>query len=283
MLVSLARHRLRLLRVAHPHKSVRRNTRPLATSPPLSSTTADATTNSLQAQLPGTVPPHSSYVFLHTPNPPIAYPARYTTPVQRGLLGELVHTGGSVNFCWSENGPSYYLRPEGEEDIARGKVEVPCVSMENVCDVGRMLREHSLPLSSGESAPVSEDIHVYVCTHMARDCRCGNTGSAVVRAFREKLGRRLERDAWDPSTRVKLAESAHVGGHQYAANMLVYPHGEWLGLVKPEDVPDILDTILSIPAPPVRLDEKPMCPSHWRGRMGLSKEAQVELFMRYCR
>ena len=223
MLVSLARHRLRLLRDAHPHKSVGRNTRPFATSLPLLSTIPDIT-NPLQAQLPGTVPPHRCYVFLHTPNPPITYPARYTTPVQRSLLGELVHTGGSVNFCWTENGSSYPPRPEGEEDTqeyyltafssARGKVEVPCVSMKNVCDVGTMLREHSLPLSNGEAAPVSEDIHVYVCTHMARDCRCGNTGSAVVRAFREELGRRRERDARDPSTRVKLAELAHVGGHQ---------------------------------------------------------------------
>ena len=165
MLVSLARHQLRLLHVAHPHKSVRRNTRPLATSPPLLSTTADATTNSLQAQLPGMVPPHSSYVFLHMPNLPITYPARYSIPVQCALLGELVHTGGSINFCWSKDGPSYPLRPEGEEDTqeyhltafssARGKVKVQCVSMKNVCDVGRILREHGLPLSSGETAPMS--------------------------------------------------------------------------------------------------------------------------------
>ena len=118
----------------------------------------------------------------------------------------------------------YPLRPEGEEDMqeyyltaflsARGKVEVPCVSMKNVCDVGSMLREHGLPLLSGETAPVSKEIHVYVCMHMARDCRCGNTGSAVVREFREELGRHRVRDAWDPSMRVKLAESAHVGGHK---------------------------------------------------------------------
>ena len=177
MLVSLTRHQPRLLRVPHPHKSVGRNTRSFATSSP--STTPDVT-NPLQAQLPGTVPPHGCYVFLHMPNPPITYPARYTTPVQRALLGELVHTGGSVNFCWSENGPLYPLRPKGEEDMqeyyltvfssTRGKVEVPHVSMNNVGDVRRMLREHCLPLSSGEAAPVSEDIHVYVCTHMVRDC-----------------------------------------------------------------------------------------------------------------
>lgn len=196
---------------------IRRNTRSFTTS-------LASTTNSLWAQLPGTVPSHQCYVFLHTPNAPITYPARYSTPMQRALLGELVHTGGSVNFCWSEHGPSYPLRPEGEEDMqeyyltafssARGRVEVQNVSMKNVADVGRMLRDHSLPLASGGAVRESDDIHVYVCTHMARDCRCGNMGSAVARALREELTRRRERDARDPSTRVKLAESAHVGGHK---------------------------------------------------------------------
>ena len=147
---------------------------------------------------------------------------------------------------------------------------------------------------------MSKDIHVYVCMHMARDCQCGNMGSAVVQTFCKELGRRRERDAWDPSMHVKLVESAHVGGHKwvlvvlitssflislsfrYAANVLVYPHGEWfvlsftlwasciwymitrLGLVKPEDVSNILNTILSIPACPVNPNEKPVCPSHWR-------------------
>ncbi|KAL4079942.1 Sucrase/ferredoxin-like-domain-containing protein [Scleroderma yunnanense] len=266
----------RLLRVAQKYKLVRN------TSSFITATRTLDTTN----PLPGTVPPHKCYVFLHTPNPPATYPAKYSTPVQRALLGELVHTGGSVNFCWSENGPSHPLRPEGEEAMqeyyltafssARGKIEVPVVSMANVPEVGNMLREHTQPLSSGEAVAVSEDIHVYVCTHMARDCRCGNTGSAVIQAFREELGRRR-----DASTRVKLAESAHVGGHKYAANVLVYPHGEWLGLVKHQDVPDILDTILATPARPVHPNEKPMCPSYWRGRMGLSKEAQLELFTRH--
>lgn len=165
---------------------------------------------------------------------------------------------------------------------ARGKIEVPVVSMKNVVEVGSKLREHteSRP-PSGMEASVSDDIHLYVCTHMARDCRCGNTGSAVASALRTELRRRRDLDHRDPSTRVQLAETAHVGGHKYAGNVLIYPHGEWLGLVRPEDVPDILETVISKPARPFNFDDEPICPSHWRGRMGLSKEAQVELFTRY--
>ncbi|KAI5994847.1 Sucrase/ferredoxin-like-domain-containing protein [Pisolithus albus] len=254
-----------------------------------------STTNygeTLRAELPGTVPPHKCYIFLHTPNPPSTYPAKFSTPVQRALLRELMAAGGSVNFCWSESGPSYPLRPQGEEEMqeyyltafsnARGKIEVPIVSMKNVAEVGSKLREHTeSPLAGGTEAPVSDDIHLYVCTHMARDCRCGNTGSAVANALREELRRRRDLDHRDPSTRVRLAETAHVGGHKYAGNVLVYPHGEWLGLVQPEDVPNILETIISKPIRPFSFDDEPMCPPHWRGRMGLSKDAQVEVFTRY--
>ncbi|KAI6008623.1 Sucrase/ferredoxin-like-domain-containing protein [Pisolithus marmoratus] len=246
----------------------------------------------LRAELPGTVPPHKCYVFLHTPNQPSKYPAKFSTPVQRALLREIMFTGGSVNFCWSESGPSYPLRPEGEEEVqeyylmafsnARGKVEVPVVSMKNIAEVGSKLREHTESLLPGSAeVPVSDDIHVYVCTHMARDCRCGDIGSAVARTFREELQRRRNLGHQDRSTRVRLAETAHVGGHKYAGNVLVYPHGEWLGLVQPEDVPEILDTILSKPVRPFKLGDEPMCPSHWRGRMGFSREAQIELFTRY--
>ncbi|KAI6004397.1 Sucrase/ferredoxin-like-domain-containing protein [Pisolithus orientalis] len=235
----------------------------------------------LRTELPGTVPPHRCYVFLHTPSPPSTYPAKFSTPVQRALLRELMPIGGSVNFSWSEGGPSYPLRPEDEEEmqeyyltafsIARGKVEVPAVSMKNVAEIGSKLREHAeSPVPGGAGVPMSDGIHVYVCTHMARDCRCGNTGSAVARALREELHRRRNLDHQDPSARVRLAETAHVGGHKYAGNMLVYPHGEWLGLVQPEDVPDILDTILSKPVRSFNPDDKPMI-----------KEAQVELFSRY--
>ena len=89
------------------------------------------------------------------------------------------------------------------------------MSLANAEDVGRALRAHVEPLAADAlSVKLSDDIHLYVCTHGARDCRCGDTGGAVARAIRAELNRRQQRNASDPSTRVKLAEVAHVGGHK---------------------------------------------------------------------
>lgn len=52
--------------------------------------------------------------------------------------------------------------------------------------------------------------------------------------------------------------------------MIVFPTGDWYGNLRPEDVPAFLDHITS----PDRYE--PMW-SHWRGRMGLSKDVQTGL------
>jgi hypothetical protein len=137
-------------------------------------------------------------------------------------------------------------------------------------------------------------IDIYVCTHGARDCRCGETGGAVFRALKHEV------DRLGVGGKVRVGEVGHVGGHKcvfytcsgfmllnnvefrYAANVLVYPHGEWLGLVTPSDVTSILSAILLRPIKPHREDDPLLLPEHWRGRMGLGKDEQIELFGKLC-
>ncbi|KAJ7894455.1 hypothetical protein B0H14DRAFT_2334414 [Mycena olivaceomarginata] len=126
-------------------------------------------------------------------------------------------------------------------------------------------------------APEAGKVHIYVCTHGARDCRCGEMGGKVFTALREDLYRRIRADPGGPAERVVLGEVGHVGGHVYAADVLVFPHGEWLELMTPEDVPFVLDTILSLESRPFTSLDPPMCRQFWRGRMGLPKDEQLRL------
>jgi len=77
---------------------------------------------------------------------------------------------------------------------------------------------------------------------------------------------------------VKIAECSHVGGHQYAANMLIYPQGEWLGRLRPENVQEVLTAILNKPCEPFKATDAPLVPLYWRGRMGTTKNEQLELW-----
>jgi len=144
------------------------------------------------------------------------------------LLGELVQ--GGFNLFLSENGPSCPLRPaEGKEDIqeyyltaflsARGMVEVQCVSMKNAYD-----REDA---EGAQHASVEWCGLTRVREH---PCLCVHTHG-------KESGKRQELDAQDSSRHIWVDTSMSAVStttcsliplsFRYAANVVVYPHGEW--------------------------------------------------------
>ncbi|KAF8235219.1 hypothetical protein L208DRAFT_1392745 [Tricholoma matsutake] len=234
----------------------------------------------LQKPLCGTVQSHRSSIFLHTAEPPATFPARLSTPIWRALQLKASKWGGIVNFCWL----GHKLRSAGQSQSATafsalgGRLEIPEITLENLDEVGEKLRRHA---EGTLVESVAEELHLYVCTHGARDCRCGTIGRDVVKVLREEVNERMKRDPDGLVKRIQIGEIGHVGGHQYAANLLIFPHGEWLGFLKPDDVPAVLSTILHDNAKPFNKDRPPLCPPHWRGRMGLSKDEQLHLFSTY--
>jgi hypothetical protein len=112
-------------------------------------------------------------------------------------------------------------------------------------------------------SPAQPDANwVFVCAHGTRDERCGICGPPLVGAFRKVL-----RELKSP-TRTFVYPCSHVGGHIYAGNVLIFPSGDWYGLVTPELVPQLVDRHL------VRSEVLWEC---WRGRVGLTPEEQRKL------
>ncbi|TBU42100.1 Sucrase/ferredoxin-like-domain-containing protein [Dichomitus squalens] len=257
--------------------------------------------------LAGTAPAHTAYVLLHTHAPPAAYPPKSASPLWRELALRARRWGGAVNFAWA---PGQAVHPayaglgeagdEGEEEayvasvfspaLPAGRLVVPEVTRANLDAVDGRLRAlvrgdpgegggEGEAWTAGEAARDEERLCLYVCTHGARDCRCGDSGGDVARALRREVASRQ-----GLAERVSVGEVAHVGGHKYAANVLVYPYGEWLGTVQECDVPRLLDELLAWHAAHRHVasphDRPPLCPPFWRGRMGLDKEEQIALHAR---
>ncbi|RDX54459.1 hypothetical protein OH76DRAFT_963791 [Lentinus brumalis] len=241
-----------------------------------------------QQPLAGTAPAHSAYVLLHTHAPPAAYPPRSKSPLWRALTLKGREWGAVANFAWSpaqDVHPAYTGVGEGEgkgereaeayvasvfSTSRRGRVVVPEVTLANV----DALRD----AVAAARAQELDRLFLYVCTHGSRDCRCGDTGGEVVRALRAEVAERgIARDVF-------VGEVAHVGGHKYAANVLVYPYGDWLGTVQEVDVPRILDELLLFHDAHRSADKltdlPPLCPPFWRGRMGLDKDQQLALIVK---
>jgi Sucrase/ferredoxin-like len=167
-----------------------------------------------QRSLPGTAPSHRCHVFLHSSIPPAEFSERYTTPLQRDLLLRVRRLGGIVSLAWyaqSNNFPSH-TRPGSTVAFSEngGRLDISEVTSENLDEVVQQLIDHMEGRSTVQ--PVTrEEIDVYVCTHGARDCRCGDVGGSVAEALRREAQRLNEAGS---SPRIRVGEVGHVGGHK---------------------------------------------------------------------
>jgi hypothetical protein len=91
------------------------------------------------------------------------------------------------------------------------------------------------------------------CTHSRRDRCCAKFGLPVQAALRDRAGDA----AW---------QASHVGGHRFAPNVLLLPHGLMLGRVTPGDVDAIVGAVEAGGLPPL---------AFWRGRTCLAPHVQA--------
>lgn len=80
--------------------------------------------------------------------------------------------------------------------------------------------------------------YILVCGHTARDIRCAKIGPMVVDEFRKAM----ELDHI-PETQAEVGFISHVGGHVFAANVLIFKHNGdvlWYGRVEPKHVQGIV-------------------------------------------
>ncbi|KAL1741958.1 Sucrase/ferredoxin-like-domain-containing protein [Schizophyllum fasciatum] len=162
-------------------------------------------------------------------------------------------------------------RVQGTAYSAAGRLGLTNVALENIDEVAARIAEHAAAAPGARAVQGEQGLDFYVCTHGQRDCRCLEHGKPVVDAFQAEIARRRLKDTLPP---INVYECGHVGQHALAANVLLYPHGEWFGLLRPEHVPDLLQQALSVPARPRTADDAPLFRDHWRGRMGLSQDEQ---------
>lgn len=174
------------------------------------------------SELAGTVPHHDIYILLRAHRSPREYPSRPSSQLLKALSGKALKFRGLVNFAWS---PDWEVHPEyaglggdGEAEAYNltafswrgGHIEIPNVSHQALDSVADLLERHAQGNAHSSALPVAEKdkLHLFVCTHGQRDCRCGDTGGGVANALREEVQKRgLTKD-------IVVGEVAHVGGHK---------------------------------------------------------------------
>lgn len=128
-----------------------------------------------------------------------------------------------------------------------------------VCQHGE-LRSHTftsyeqlidLDLESELGPPLKAN-YFFVCTHGTRDLCCSRFGLTTWRELQLLSNGR----SW---------QTSHLGGHRFAPNVLVLPHGRLYGRVHKESVQEFFRTV----------ERGEISRSHLRGRSEFTKEAQA--------
>ncbi|KAJ3175975.1 hypothetical protein HDU87_005640 [Geranomyces variabilis] len=139
-------------------------------------------------------------------------------------------------------------------------IEFPSVSPPDFASLATQLTSARSVL---KSSPATHKTHILVCVHGARDCRCGDIGRPLYEALKAEVQRKgLE-------SRIQIRAVSHVGGHKLAGNAIVYPSGDWYGLMQANDAGTLLDAVVQ--------DE--VIWNKWRGRIAMHKEEQTELYL----
>ncbi|KAM3244401.1 hypothetical protein ACQJBY_055995 [Aegilops geniculata] len=110
--------------------------------------------------------------------------------------------------------------------------------------------------------------YVFVCCHESKDNKCGASGPALIRKFKEGI----EAQGLGPQVIVKAC--SHLGGHEFLGHVIIFSSdakgevtGHWYGYVSPDDVNLLLNKHM-------RRNETG---EHiGRGQLGLSKEQNME-------
>lgn len=74
---------------------------------------------------------------------------------------------------------------------------------------------------------------VLVCCHKSRDKKCGSAGPAVLQSTRMHLSK-------GKHSNIVVAASSHIGGHEYAPTLVMYPKGDYFGRVTDSSIEEIL-------------------------------------------
>ncbi|CDO94458.1 unnamed protein product [Kluyveromyces dobzhanskii CBS 2104] len=112
---------------------------------------------------------------------------------------------------------------------------------------------------------INDNSYIFLCSHRTRDKRCGITAPILEKHFNKHLKScRLYRDNSDFRTDgSRVAYINHVGGHKFAANVIIYLKKShqliWLGRVTPVHTKPIVDCLIVPTIPKLPYPEKVRC------------------------
>lgn len=255
------------------------------------------------SSIAGTAPFYQRHVFVATSSPFFAWDSNCTTPTKESTLERLqkevvLKTRTTANaipvkltlFQTPQHEASttissdelmvfpdrvIFPAPVDISHTAQLLVSPPLIAASSLSSLGS-----PSPHAQPGVKSLADELHFFVCCHTTRDKRCGDCGPPILEALQQEIQA-------SGDTRTHVWPCSHVGGHEHAANLLVYPPGDWYGRVDRSHVSDLLShyaylrsrmsaAVKSTEA--LSLDDFPplLNCAAWRGRMSVSKAESLK-------
>mmetsp|Transcript_45544 Transcript_45544/g.74211 ORF Transcript_45544/g.74211 Transcript_45544/m.74211 type:complete len:259 (-) Transcript_45544:375-1151(-) len=236
----------------------------------------------------GSVGPYGRHVLLSDARPAASWPSHVESErnSDASLMKEALKRGAEKLSGKAKLGLIYssesavagktnvLLLPDAVRFSVPSNQESVDAFVSNVLSQSRL--DQSSLQSSWEAKPVSPR-NVLVCIHNSRDKRCGEKGPSILEALQKSL-----------PTEVNAYGCSHIGGHAHAGNVIVYPIGDWFGLVDASDtatVSALVKYASSLPlaesASSAVTPPKELLP-FWRGRMNIAEAEQGDTLKKWC-
>eukprot|EP00742_Colponemidia_sp_Colp-10_P011202 GILJ01012418.1.p1 GENE.GILJ01012418.1~~GILJ01012418.1.p1 ORF type:complete len:284 (+),score=12.18 GILJ01012418.1:67-852(+) len=242
----------------------------------------------------GTVDSYKHHVFVTTPLPAAKWPSRMDEQGEQSVIASLMRAWKLPSIG------STYSRKDIRLSAIEGSPSLTDTSMENAAsnvflfprnvmlknihqrDAPSLLQalctDSTHSLQQYDSVPLT-GLHLFVCVHGTRDKRCGEHGTAVKQWLDELTSElNLKSSREDQKRHIHVYGCSHIGGHEFAGNLVAYPSGNWFGALKTkETVENVLTYLLSLETTNRETAVRHNILPYWRGRMDLSKEEHSEL------
>lgn len=88
-----------------------------------------------------------------------------------------------------------------------------------------------------DSQPLPWNTLILACIHASRDKRCGRAGPQVIEEVNKQL-----LNTGNPNN-IAILGCSHLGGHEFAGIVIVYPEGQWYGYITKRTVTELLENI----------------------------------------
>lgn len=168
------------------------------------------------------------------------------------VIKEFVNTGPTTSDPLDRDADPSETE-ESAEDKPEG--EAPSADSATATDISKVTEKLSdltvaspvaAPQRTLKSSPYPHDFLILICSHRHRDARCGISAPILKKEFEKQLRPLgLWRDLTDSREGgASVVFINHVGGHKYAANVIIYRkedgQGIWLARVSPKHVEGIV-------------------------------------------